>query len=58
MKKSETDFELQWCVSSVDEFCNIFAQIVIPRKKPREDFVEHALSLHPLSANYLGKNNY
>ena len=54
MKKSETEFENQ----SVDEFCNIFAQIVMSRKKPREDFVEHALSLHPLSANYLGKNNY
>ena len=56
MKKSETEFKNQWCVSSVEEF--IFAHIVISRKKPREDFVEHALSLPPLSANFLGTNDY
>ena len=54
MKKSETEYENQWCVSSVDEFLPYFCPDCDIKKKPREDFVEHALSLHPLSANYLG----
>ena len=53
--KTESDNNNQWCVSSVDEFLQYCCPDCDLKEKSKEDFVKHALSEHPMSANYLGQ---
>ena len=53
--KTESDNNNQWCVSSVDEFLQYCCPDCDLKEKNKEDFVKHALSQHPMSANYLGQ---
>ena len=53
--KTESDSNDQWCVSSIDEFLLYCCPDCNLKEKNKEDFVKHALSQHPMSANYLGQ---
>ena len=51
--KSET--ENPWCVSTIEDFLQYVCPDCNVTKKDKEEFVRHALSEHPNSANYLGQ---
>ena len=52
--KTDSDDNNQWNVSSVDEFLQYCCPDCDVKEKEKEEFIRHALSQHPLSANYLG----
>ena len=53
--KTESDSNDQWCVSSVDEFLLYCCPDCDFKEKNKDDFIKHAISQHPISANYLGQ---
>ena len=53
--KTESDSNDQWCVSSVDEFLLYCCPDCDFKEKNKDDFIKHAISQHPMSANYLGQ---
>ena len=53
--RTDSDDNNQWSVSSVDEFLQYCCPDCDVKEKNKEKFIKHALSQHPLSANYLGE---
>ena len=52
---TDSDDNNQWNVSSIDEFIQYCCPDCDVKEKNKEEFIRHALSKHPLSANYLGQ---
>ena len=53
--KTESDSNDQWRVSSVDDFLLYCCPDCDLKEKNKEEFIKHALSQHPMSANHLGQ---
>ena len=53
--EQEVNLECPWNVESLEDFLYYFCPECAERKHSRDDFLNHALSHHPLSNNYLIK---
>ena len=52
---NDDDNNNSWCVSTIEEFLHYCCPDCDVKIREQENFVRHALSEHPVSANYLGQ---
>ena len=55
LNSSSNDDNNSWCVSTIEEFLYYCCPDCDVKIRDQETFVRHALSAHPISANYLGQ---
>ena len=55
LNSSSNDDNNSWCVSTIEEFLYYCCPDCDVKIRDQETFVRHALSAHPVSANYLGQ---
>ena len=55
LNSSNNDDNNSWCVSTIEDFLHYCCPDCDVKIREQENFVRHALSAHPVSANYLGQ---